>query len=292
LVFAADIDPLAPSLLVADKVIRVPPIRSDEYVPFLVHEVRARAISVLVPTIDTELPVLSAAAPSFKLAGCIAVVSNPEFVAFCNDKWAFVERFRQCGYRLPRSWLPDTFDADLEEVFIKPRAGSASIGATVVRTSELSRALPAIREPIVQEVVRAKEFTVDALISLDGRPLHYVPRLRLRTLAGESIQGVTLREDRLNSWLEKLLADLSSMGARGPITLQGFLTDGEPTLGEINPRFGGGAPLAFAAGGDYPAWILKEIAGEPVESRLGDFRAGLYMSRAYQEFFMEAPLWD
>ena len=35
---------------------------------------------------------------------------------------------------------------------------------------------------------------------------------------------------------------------------------------EINPRFGGGFPLSYEAGANYPSWLIKEyILGENVE---------------------------
>ncbi|SKO11952.1 carbamoyl phosphate synthase-like protein [Mycobacteroides abscessus subsp. massiliense] len=30
---------------------------------------------------------------------------------------------------------------------------------------------------------------------------------------------------------------------------------------EINPRFGGGFPLTYAAGGNYPGWLIQEYIG-------------------------------
>jgi len=78
------------------------------------------------------------------------------------------------------------------------------------------------------------------------------------------------------------------MGARGPITIQAFLTGRGPVLTGINPRFGGGFPLALAAGGDYPAWILALLRGEPVPPRLGQYRRGLFITRPFTEMFLEA----
>ena len=60
-----------------------------------------------------------------------------------------------------------------------------------------------VREPIVQEVLTGPEITIDALLDLEGRPIHYVPRRRIRTLGGESIQGVTLEHDTaFETWIE------------------------------------------------------------------------------------------
>ena len=82
-----------------------------------------------------------------------------------------------------------------------------------------------VPDPIVQEVLTGPEITIDALLDLEGRPLHYVPRRRIRTLGGESIQGVTLDHDpALEPWIVRVLERSAEMGAAGPLTLQAFLT--------------------------------------------------------------------
>jgi carbamoyl-phosphate synthase large subunit len=132
---------------------------------------------------------------------------------------------------------------------------------------------------------------VDALLDFSGRPLHYVPRLRLRAVGGESIQGATLPDAEMGSWIRGVLGTISALGGQGPITLQAFLPKSGPVFSEINPRFGGGYPLTLAAGGDYPEWLLQLLEGREVLPRLGEYRHPLYMTRSYTEIFTEAPLW-
>jgi carbamoyl-phosphate synthase large subunit len=90
----------------------------------------------------------------------------------------------------------------------------------------------------------------------------------------------------------RILGLASQTGAIGPLTIQAFLTPDGPVLTEINPRFGGGFPLTLAAGGDYPAWILRAIAGTQLSACFGDFTRNLYMSRYYVEHFTDALLWE
>jgi len=125
------------------------------------------------------------------------------------------------------------------------------------------------------------------LFDWEGRVIHYVPRLRIKTLGGESIQGVTITTDGWRTWLEDVLDKLGSMGACGVITVQVFLTEQGPVLLEINPRFGGGFPLSLKAGALYPSWLLKLAAGEDVATRLGDYRIGVRMARFMEECYTE-----
>ena len=179
-----------------------------------------------------------------------------------------------------------------EQVFVKPRSGSASQDTYRISRDHLEGVLPLVPDPIVQEVLSGPEITIDALLDLAGRPIHFVPRRRIKTLGGESIQGVTLAHDvAFEGWIELVLKVSASLGAIGPLTLQAFLTEAGPVLTEVNARFGGGFPLAMAAGGAYPSWLLDMVEGRAIEPRLGDYEPGLFMTRYNIEQYTRRPRW-
>ena len=292
-VFAGDLSGLAPALYLAGGAFKLPRVDADEYVPELLKLVRANDIRLVVPTIDTELAVLAANQERFSEIGCRALVSSPPFVTLSGDKSLTQQAFAGNGIDVPRGWLPGELKG-LElpaKLFVKPRDGSASRDIYRATPETLADVLPLVPNAIVQEELTGPEITIDALLDFDGRPLHYVPRVRLRTLGGESIQGVTIADDDLGGWLRRVLEVSAALGARGPITLQAFLTERGPVLIEVNPRFGGGFPLAYAAGGHYPDWLLALLQGGRLEPRLGDYQVGLYMTRYYVEHFTTEPLW-
>ena len=292
-VFAGDVSGLAPALYKADGAFRLPPVKSEAYVPELLALVQAHDIGLIVPTIDTELAVLAENARAFADAGCKVLVSSPAFVALSGDKWLTQRAFAAHSVDVPQGWtVAELTGAELpDQLFVKPRDGSSSRDTYRATPETLTSILARVPNAIVQEALTGPEITIDALINFDGRPLHYVPRIRIRTLAGESIQGVTIADDDLRGWLERLLGVAADLGARGPITLQAFLTARGPVLIEVNPRFGGGFPLAYAAGGHYPEWLLALLHGEAVEPRLGSYTVGLYMTRYNVEHFTTEPLW-
>ncbi len=293
-VLAADVDGLAPALYLADEAVRIQRSDGDGYIDDLLDIVRRHHIRLLVPTIDTDLPILARHELAFGSVGCVVAVSQASFIETTMDKHRTGTTFAAHGVRVPRSWIPP-LPALIElpmQLFVKPRAGSASQDTFQVNRGELDGVLRLVTDPIVQELLVGPEITIDALLDLDGRPIHYVPRRRIRTLGGESIQGVTLDHDpAFETWIEAVLDRSSEMGARGPLTLQAFLTADGPVLSEINARFGGGFPLANAAGGAYPAWLLDMVGGVPVPARLGSYESGLYMTRANRERFVRRPKW-
>ena len=295
-VLAGDMDSLAPALYLADEPVCLPPVSGDEYIEFLKGVVERYRVGLIVPTIDTELPFLAAGQEEFLRLGCRVLISHPDCVQVLTDKWKAVCSFSDYGVRVPISRTADTLSADEvselpDDLFVKPRNGSASMHTYQCTRGELAEILPLVPNAIIQEYLPYPEITIDALIDFDGAVIHFVPRRRIRTVGGESIQGVTIIDSEVNAWLLRVLQVVSELGGRGPMTLQAFLSPDGPILSEINPRFGGGFPLALAAGGDYPEWIIQMLEGKKIEPRIGLYRGNLYMTRYYSELIIEEPVW-
>jgi carbamoyl-phosphate synthase large subunit len=105
-----------------------------------------------------------------------------------------------------------------------------------------------------------------------------VPRRRLEVRAGEVSKGITVREPAVIDLAVRAAEALP--GAWGCLNVQIFhdVASGQLAVIELNPRFGGGFPLAWEAGAHYPRWILEEVLGLPstVHDRWTD---GLVMLR-------------
>jgi carbamoyl-phosphate synthase large subunit len=280
-VLATDASPLSAAFQDADGAFRVPPCASPEYVPALLELVRRERVRVLVPLIDTELEVVAAHRDDFLREGCRAIVSDAAQVTLTRDKARSARRFRELGFDAPRVFGPDEL-ADAESlpypVFLKPLRGSASIGAVCIRDpKELRFHLGRTDHPVVQSLEQGEEHTVDVFADLDGRARCAVPRQRLETRAGESSKGRTVKDRVVMEAASRLVEALG--GCRGCITLQCFRGPAARVVFfEANLRFGGGYPLSYAAGANYPGWLLRLAAGEPVP----DFDAwedGLLMLR-------------
>ena len=290
--FAGDMDPLAPALYIADVALKLPPVKSGEYISTLLKYVQEHKIGLIVPTIDTELELLASAKTDFEKLGCVVQISSDELIEIAGDKWLTVNRYQDHGIRTPKSWLPSDFDIDLlpNELFIKPRDGSASKDAFPVDKKDLLSVMKNVPNAIIQERLQGQEITIDAFIDFSGNPIHYVPRKRIKTMGGESIQGVTISDENFKTWMIDVLHATAKMGGVGAVTLQAFLTKEGPIFSEINPRFGGGFPLALAAGGNYPEWLMKMVEGEAIKPCFGAYKIGLYMTRSYSEVFFEHPV--
>jgi carbamoyl-phosphate synthase large subunit len=108
----------------------------------------------------------------------------------------------------------------------------------------------------------------------------------IESKGGESIKGMTIADAELVE-VGRFVSE--TVGLVGPANVQCFREpDGTHRVTDINPRFGGAFPLPTAAGSRYPELALELAAGERPEPRLGDYRAGLYMTRFFSELVLSA----
>ena len=170
---------------------------------------------------------------------------------------------------------------------MKPVDGSASKGIIKINNKkELKFFKERIPNAILQEYIDGYEYTLDILADFSGRVRCVVPRRRLEVRAGEVSKGVTEKNEKIIRTGRKAVEALK--WAIGPITVQGFLTKGGALkLTEINPRFGGGHPLAIVAGADYPRWIIEMILGRDPEIKLDSWEDGLVMLRYDEAIFVK-----
>lgn len=267
---------------------RVPPTRSADYIPALLRIARREKIDLLVPLLDTELLKLSLAREDFAQIGCGVLVSSPRVVRTCRDKLAMYQFLIQHGIDTPTTWRPEAILPRSRHpfpYFLKPRCGSASKGNHVIRNKADLEAMAArVPDAIVQEFVSGIEHTLDVYAGYDGRPRCVVPRERLEIRGGEVTKARTVEHEGIIQVGAKVVEALAD--CRGLITIQLILTpDGRIRVIEVNPRFGGGVPLAIHAGADFPRWLLMEWLGRHPRIRLDHFEDGVMMLRYHQSFF-------
>ena len=112
---------------------------------------------------------------------------------------------------------------------------------------------------MVQKLCAGEEFSSDVFCDRDGRCLNAIPRTMIESKGGESIKGMTMRDERLISFACEVAEKLRLVG---PANIQCFREpDGAHLVTDINPRFGGAFPLPTAAGSRYPELALALAAG-------------------------------
>jgi carbamoyl-phosphate synthase large subunit len=288
-VHGADASRLSPAMHRVDKPHVLPPISADGYLDALLSLARRARIDLLIPLIDLELLLVAGAADRLAQVGCRALISSERAVRTCRDKLATFAALKAAGIDTPETWAWRSAIKKTRHkfpYFLKPRSGSAAMGNYVVHNRrELEVFGRRVRDPIVQEYVDGAEHTLDVHTGFDGRPRCVVPRKRIEVRSGEVSKGLIVKDPAIMAVGRQVAEMLGE--CRGVITVQCIVTPHRRIrVIEINPRFGGGVPLAIHAGADFPKWILAELMGQRPRINPTGFRNDVAMLRFDDSVFL------
>ena len=259
-IIVADISETAPAIYFTDKKYFIPRIGEEGYIDSIIKICNDEKISLIVPTIDTELKLLSDNKQLIE-SSCNAkvLVSNKKVIDICRNKKNTQKFFEENNFGVPKEIGDDEIPKEFP-VFIKPLDGSSSINAFKVNNKEeLEFFRKYIKNPIVQDYIKGTEYTVDAFLDFESNIISIVPRIRLAVRAGEILKGRIDKDKEIIKDIKRLLNVLKPIGQ---ITIQCMKTDDGIKYIEINPRFGGGAPMSIKAGADSCEYLYRLLSGE------------------------------
>lgn len=262
----------------ADQAIVSPLIYDKDYIPFLLNYCKKEKIDILISLFDIDLLMLAQNKNRFKKIGTQVIVSDPDFVSICNDKWKTDCFLRENGFYTPRTFL--TIEKTKQAIsnglltyplFVKPRFGCGSISIGVaedaneldflfrktekaVRNSYLKYESAAVDNVVlIQECLNGQEYGADLINDLNGNPVNVILRKKLAMRSGET--DIAELTSNLNIEAElKRLANLTNHIAN--LDTDVFLVNETPYILEMNARFGGGYPFSHLAGCNLPAAIV------------------------------------
>lgn len=250
---------LSPAGHVSDGCFQVDRVTAPGYLEELLKLCVEQNVRVVVPTIDTELVLLSQNKELFARHGVALMVADYDFVKLCRDKRNTNEFFEAHDIRFPKP--VDAHNAPTYPMFAKPYDGSLSKDLHVIRSAEdLTQEILDNPKLIYMEYIDKKvykEYTVDMYYGHDHQVKAIVPRERVEIRAGEINKGYT-RKNYLVNYLKERMGKLP--GVVGCICIQLFYNEEtNDVVGiEINPRFGGGYPMSYHAGANFPKYIMQE----------------------------------
>ena len=294
--YGTDTDPLSPALQSCDEGFLVKPTMHARYIGQLLSLVRRHGIRLLIPTVDLDLRVLAEHKQRFATLGCRVLVSDPEVIDVCQDKRRTHGFLRRSGFDGPVTQsVRAALAADRRgewawPCFLKPWDGHAGKGSTIIRDrQELLFHARRVPNAMCQELIEGTEYTCDVYIDFERRVRCVVPRRRLEVRSGEVSKAQVVKDPRMMTEAARLVEQLGA--GPGVITLQLFLTRKKRLkFIEVNPRFGGGAPLSIRAGADFPKWILQELAGKRPRIGFDAFQDGLVMLRYDAEVWLDGSV--
>jgi carbamoyl-phosphate synthase large subunit len=288
-VIAVDCDPLAAALYFSDKRYLVPLIADPSYLNAIKEIIEKEKINLIIPTIDLELLLWAENKSYFKKKGIHVSISPPKTIKTCNDKWETFRFFSKHDLLFAFTFPPcGTMNIQRFPLIIKPRSGRGSVDVVKVESErELAFYLGRTKQPIIQEYLPGKEFTVDAFFSRTGELISYVPRYRLVIRAGVSDRGETFKSKEI----ERLIIAISKkMKFEGAVNFQGKINEAEEVkFFEINPRFSGGIQLCTAAiTGSFADLLIREMRGEALTPRVGEYIDRLTMTSFEDSLFLDS----
>lgn len=289
-IIGTDVTQLSAALALCDKGFVVNPVGHREYLGQLLDIVVKCKVNLFIPTTDLDLKLLAVNKSRFAKLGCEVMISSPDVIDICQDKRETFDFLLAKGFDTPDTI--STRSALLRKKltyprFLKPWDGHAGRGtATVTGREEMKVFSRRIPNCIVQEYIDGVEYTCDVFVDFAMKVRTVVPRKRIEIRAGEVSKGQIVKHDEIMSQGRKLVETLGA--GPGVITIQ-LIEDlnGNIKIIEINPRFGGGAPLSIKAGANFPKWILQQVIGREPRIKFDGFKDNLTMLRYDDEVWFK-----
>lgn len=284
-IIATDMQATAPALTEADVVEIVPAVYAENYIDTLMEICIKHSVNAIISLNDLELPILANNIDTFKNIGTQAIVSSPDIIDICFDKYKTSEFLTKIGIKSPKTYISyekvvnALKDNSLNfPVIIKPRWGSGSIGIEIandfedleilynyikkkVKKSILATASISDNSVLIQEYINGTEYGLDIMNDLNGKHCGVSIKKKLSMRAGETDKAVTIKNNTIFSIGRTIGENLKHVANLDCDILE---KDGEFYVLELNPRFGGGYPFSHEAGINMPkaiiSWLKNEIA--------------------------------
>ncbi len=254
-------------------------ITDTNYIDMLFDICIENDIKLVIPTLDTELPVLAKSKKRFDDSGITVMVSDESLIEVSESKVNTQNFFDDLGIEVGRIYAKDNYKLP---VYIKPFNGSRSIDNFIIKKeSDFAKNHFTDDRFLFFEYLDHdiyEEYTCDLYYDKHGHLKAAIPRKRIEVRGGEVSKGIT-KKDAVLDYINKKLKVLK--GARGCITFQFFKNkENDDIKGiEINARFGGGYPLSYLAGGNFPKWIIEEYLCNKEIAVFDDWEEDLLMLR-------------
>lgn len=287
-IVATDMQLSAPALQVADVIIKVPAVYDTKYIDILLDICKQHNINALLSLNDLELPILAENKTRFAEKGVTVIVSDPNVIDICFDKYKTALWVESIGLNAPQTYvrLEDAKKAlvagDIAfPLFMKPRWGSGSIGLETIddmeeldiyyhllmkkiKKSILAAASVGDEYIMIQEKLMGKEYGLDVMNDLHGKNVGVSVKQKLAMRAGETDKAITVDIPEVYLMGRKIGENLKHIGNLDVDIMQ--RANGDYCVLELNPRFGGGYPFSYEAGANMPKAIVSWLKGEKVDT--------------------------
>ncbi|MDD6811863.1 MAG: ATP-grasp domain-containing protein [Lachnospiraceae bacterium] len=284
-IVATDCSNLAPAVYDADKFYLVPRITAPGYLDIILDICKKEQIDGVFSLIDPELSMLAKEKDKFLTIGTTPIISPYELVETCFDKYKMYRMLQEMNIPTGKCYVDREKFYQAQErgeisypVFVKPVKGSASININKVNSKEEIDLLFTLYDDLmIQEYMDGQEYGADVYIDMiTGKCTSIFVKKKIKMRAGETDKSVSFKDETLFAMLQDFV---ERCGFRGMIDIDIFDIGGTYYISEVNPRFGGGYPHAYACGVNMPKQVFKNLAGEANENTIGAYKENICMMK-------------
>ena len=284
-VVATDCSNLAPAVYEADVFYLVPRITAPGYIEQILDICVKEKIDGVFSLIDPELSLLAGERERFLAVGATPILSDYELVETCFDKYRMFELLTDMGIPTGQCYLSkEDFYRDRQKgridypVFVKPVRGSASLNINKVSSDqELETLFHLYDDLMIQEFMDGQEYGADVYVEMiSGKCTSIFVKKKIKMRAGETDKSVSVKNPELFELIRKFV---EKCGFCGMIDIDLFEIGGVFYISEVNPRFGGGYPHAYACGVNMPSQVLCNLSGRENPVRIGEYKENVCMMK-------------
>ena len=263
--FGLDFNPLSYGVHDCDEYVKTQSIDSENYISSIIEICLLHKIDLLFPGTDDEVHLFSKNISQFDANNIGVVVSGREILDLCRNKELANNELSKIAPIFVKSYnIKNVKEALLKQeidfpIIAKPLSGSASMGVYIItKIEELSKIT---ENYVIQEIAKPHKNDInkkyfDELIAKKINP--QVSEISIQLVANQKseIIGKMVSANKLKngvpveiipfkgdeiiwSGIDKLIPAFKKLGLRGPINIQGRITDKGLKIFEINPRFTG-----------------------------------------------------
>lgn len=257
-------NPLAYGLYDCDDFVYTPSIYSEGYVDNFIKIAKDFSVDLVIPGMDDEAHFFSQNLAKFENAGLKVIVASEKILEWCRDKELMSNELNLVADIFVKSFDKDNIGAAIESgqvdfpLIAKPRSGFASRGIEILLTSkDLERvqnyhiiqelAVPSQEDPEHEYYLKqlskrinpqVSEISIQLVADKDGDIIGRMMSYN-KLNNGIPIEVIPLHDEGISRDVDKLLTTFKENGLKGPLNLQGRLTDKGLKLFEMNARFTG-----------------------------------------------------
>ncbi len=261
-------------------------IYEQRFVENLIEKCQEHKVDLIIPGLDDEALIYAQNFDKFKSAGIRTICSGAELISICRDKDRMSKELSKVADFFVKCYDKNTLEHDIETgditfpFIVKPRGGFASRGIQIIRdNNDLNKidedhiiqelAVPVKSDPnyeyYMNEISKNRnpqvsEISIQVVYNSEGKLLGRMASYN-KLNNGVPIEVVPYERDYIWSIINKLTPTLLSMGLRGPLNIQGRLTENGLKLFEMNPRFTGITGLRALMGFNEVEACVKEWLG-------------------------------